>query len=303
MSEVWAAAANAASVLVLAPLFDGLMRKLVARIHSRKGPPITQPYLDLFKLLIKEDIETGDTPAAQRAAALIAFASVLTAACLVPMGLGVPLSRWADGIVLIYMLTLCGASTAFAGLAAGSTYSLIGTSREVMTMMLLEPLLAVAILVGAMHSRTLELSALLDGSVYGSTGVIGSGLLLFVVMALAFQAYAQRQPFDITEAETEIMEGPLMEYSGPKLALFRYAHMAKLLVYGSVFMGLFVPWGAELPAYYAWPIHWLKVLILGLIVAVTAAVHARIRVDQALRRYAVLYAGSMVALLLAAWGY
>ena len=71
-----------------------------------------------------------------------------------------------------------------------------------------------------------------------------SGVLLLGVMLLSFQAFVQRVPFDISEAETELMEGPLMEYSGPKLALFKYAQMAKLVIYSALFVGLFVPWGS-----------------------------------------------------------
>ena len=73
-----------------------------------------------------------------------------------------------------------------------------------------------------------------------------SGLILLVVMVLSFQAFVQRVPFDISEAETEIMEGPLMEYSGPKLALFKYAQMARLVVHSALFVALFVPWGSGL---------------------------------------------------------
>ena len=61
------------------------------------------------------------------------------------------------------------------------------------------------------------------------------------IMLFAFQAFVGRAPFDVTEAETEIMEGPLMEYSGPKLALFKYAFMIKLFVYAGLFTALFVP--------------------------------------------------------------
>ena len=52
---------------------------------------------------------------------------------------------------------------------------------------------------------------------------------MLAVMLLSFQAFVQRVPFDIAEAETELMEGPLMEYSGPKLALFKYAQMVRLV--------------------------------------------------------------------------
>jgi len=297
-----AALINVACVLAIGPLLDGIMRKVTARIQSRKGPPLVQSYLDLLKLLGKEDIQSGEVPAVQRAAATVALASVLLAACLTPMGFGAPLARYADGIVLLYVLTLCGLATALAGLAAGSTYSVIGVSREMMAMMLLEPLFAVAVVAGALRIPSLNLNDLLSGSVY-SGGAPWSGLALLVVMILAFQAYAQRQPFDTTEAETEIMDGPLVEYSGPKLAMLKWAGMSRLVVYGSLFIGLFVPWGSGLAAYYAWPLHWAKLLVLVLIVCVTATVHARVRMDQALSRYAGLLSVSLLALVLAAAGY
>jgi len=301
MHDALKALVNVVAVLALAPLMDGILRKLIARIQSRKGPPITQSYLDLLKLLGKEDIESGEVPAAQRAAACLALAAVMVAACLTPMGFGSPLARQSDGIVLLYVLTLCGLTTAFAGLAAGSTYSMLGVSREMMAMVVLEPLFAVAIISGALLTRSLDLDALLSGSVYRPGGVPWSGLILLGVMGFAFQAYAQRAPFDTTEAETEIMEGPLAEYSGPKLALLKYAQMAKLVVYGSLFIGLFAPWVLGPPAA-AWLLHWVKLLIVVLAVGVTAAVHARVRIDQAIGRYAGLFAVSLVALALAANG-
>ena len=91
-------------------------------------------------------------------------------------------------------------------------------------------------------------------------------LIMLVVMLLSFQAFVQRVPFDISEAETEIMEGPLMEYSGPKLALFKYAQMAKLVIYSALFVALFVPLGSGLPFPLGWLIFWAKVLALVLLV-------------------------------------
>ena len=86
-------------------------------------------------------------------------------------------------------------------------------------MIALEPLLAIALIVGAVHTGSFRLDTVLNGSVYEASGVPWSGLIMLVVMILSFQAFVQRVPFDISEAETELMEGPLMEYSGPKLAL------------------------------------------------------------------------------------
>ncbi len=150
----------------LAPFCQGVLRKVTARMQSRQGPPIAQPYFDLLKLLGKEDIESGESPVMQRFAAYLALAAVLTVACLVPMGFAAPMNGAGDVILLIYLLTLCGICTLLAGLAAGSTYSLLGISREMMSMIALEPLFAIAIVVGALHSQSFRLDAVLNGSVY-----------------------------------------------------------------------------------------------------------------------------------------
>ena len=294
--------ANVLLLLLVAPFFQGVLRTVTARIQSRKGPPIWQAYFDLLKLLGKEDIESGETPLMQRFAVYLSLATVLTLACLVPMGFPVPMNGVADAILLIYVLTLSGVCTLLAGFAAGSTYSLVGASREMLTMIALEPLFAVAVVIGAVHTGSFRLDTVLNGSVYAA-GVPVSGILMLGVMLLSFQAFVQRAPFDISEAETEIMEGPLMEYSGPKLALLKYAQMAKLIIYSALFVALFAPWGSGLPFFLGWLVFWAKVCLLVLLVTLVAATHARYRIDQAIRYFAALLAVALVALVLASYGY
>ncbi len=295
--------ANVGAVLLMAPLCEGVLRKVTAVLQSRRGPPLRQPYFDLLKLLGKEDIESGESPRLQRFVARLSLAAVLTVACLVPMGFAAPMNGAGDVILLIYLLTLCGISTLLGGLAAGSTYSLLGIGREMMTMIALEPLFAVALLIGAVHKESFRLGDVLNGSVYAVPGIPWSGLILLVVMVLSFQAFVQRMPFDMAEAETEIMEGPLVEYSGPKLALFKYAQMVRLVVHSGLFVALFVPWGSGLAFPLGCLLFWAKVLVLVLIVTVVAATHARYRIDQAIRYFAGLLAAAFAALALAAYGY
>jgi|CZLA01.1.fsa_nt_gi formate hydrogenlyase subunit 4 len=294
---------NVGIVLLVAPFFQGVLRKITARVQSRQGPPLRQPYFDLLKLLGKEDIESGESPVMQRFAVYLSLATVLTVVCLVPMGFSAPMNRAGDVILLVYLLTLCGVCTLLAGLAAGSTYSLVGISREMMSMLALEPLLAIALIVGAVHTGSFRLNTVLHGSVYSGGGVPWSGLIMLAVILLSFQAFVQRLPFDISEAETELMEGPLMEYSGPKLALFKYAQMAKLVMYSSLFVGLFLPWGSAFMFPFGWLLFWAKVLVLVLLVTLVAATHARYRIDQALRFFASLFVVAMVALVLASYGH
>ena len=294
---------NIVLVLALAPFFEGVLRKVTAKVQSRQGPPIWQPYYDLLKLLGKEDIESGESPAMQRFASWLSLAAILTLAVLVPMGTSPPLSGAADAYLLVSLLTLCGVSTMLAGLAAGSTYSLVGMSREMMSLMTLEPLLAVAVFVSMVHTRSMRLDAVLNGSAYLQAGLPLAGILMLGVAIFAFQALIGRLPFDIAEAETELMEGSMVEYSGPKLALFKFTHMAKLVVYGTLLVSIFAPWGSGLPA----PLNLLallaKLLLLVLVVTLVAATHARYRIDQAIRYYGGLLGLSLVALLLALYGF
>jgi len=294
---------NVCMVLLLAPLFQGILRKVTAIIQSRKGPPILQPYYDLLKLLGKEDLESGTSPLMQRFSVYLSLATVLAVACVVPMGFSAPLNAQGDVILLIYLLTLSGICTLLAGLAAGSTYSLVGISRQMMTMIALEPLFAVAIVIGAIHSQSFRLDTVLNGSVYMNNGFPWSGVIVLGVMLLSFQAFVERMPFDISEAETEIMEGPLMEYSGPKLAMFKYAWMAKLVIYSALFVAVFAPWGSDLPFPLGWILFWAKVSILVLLVTLVAATHARYRIDQAIRFFAALLAIAFGALVMAGYGY
>jgi len=292
---------NVGLALAIAPFFEGLMRKMTAFVQSRKGPPIMQSYMDIAKLLIKEDIEVGDSPVMQRFSAFLSLGAILSVVLFLPIAGRAPLSTTADSIQMIYLLSLAGIAVLLAALSAGSTYSLVGMSREMMSMMTLEPLFAVAVVMAAVRSGSLRLDSIFGGAVYG--GGLISGLLMCGLMLFAFQAFVGRAPFDTSEAETEIMEGPLIEYSGPKLALFKYAHMIKTFVYAGLFTALFVPrinLGNRL----------LDIVVFiacqfGLVVLATliAATHARYRIDQAVRYYVILFAAAFCVLVLSLFGW
>ena len=124
---------------------------------------------------------------------------------------------------------------------------------------------------------------------------------MLVVMILSFQAFVQRVPFDISEAETELMEGPLMEYSGPKLALFKYAQMAKLVnIQCAVCQRCSCP-GARnslsLAGLLSGHVLGEGIRSLVLLVTLVAATHARYRIDQAIRFFAGLFAVALGALV------
>jgi formate hydrogenlyase subunit 4 len=302
MKAIGCGIVNVAMALTVAPLLEGIVRKTTAKIQSRQGPPLLQPYFDLLKLLGKQDLEVGEVPAMQRFAAYLALASMLLVAVLVPMGTAQP-DHVGDSLLLIYLLTMSGLSTLLAGFAAGSPYAVVGASRGMMSMLALEPVFAVAILIAAVETRSLRLASVLDGRLLAGGAAPLAGVLMLGVMLFALQAFVERVPFDVAEAETEIMEGALVEYSGPKLALFKFARSVRLFVYCALFVALFSPLGRGWPFPLSLPWFLAQVLALVIVVTLVGATHARLRIDQAVRYYALMLLIATIALGLAVAGY
>jgi len=116
-------------------------------------------------------------------------------------------------------LTLSGFCLLVGALASGNPFAAVGASREMMTTVMLEPVLAMLLILGAVRNGSFSLAAAVPG-VASIRGL--SYFLMLAVYLLALQAFVSRQPFDIAEAEVEILEGPYLEYSGPNYALLRY---------------------------------------------------------------------------------
>ena len=127
-------------VMLISPLLEGIIRKTTALIQSRIGPPIIQPYYDLLKLFGKEEVTNTDNVAA-RYAPVICFAVTLLLALLTPFGVTAPLNMAGDTIVFIYLLTLGTVMVMMSGIISGSPYALIGSAREMMMVLTVEPVI------------------------------------------------------------------------------------------------------------------------------------------------------------------
>jgi len=284
-----AAIANGAVILLIAPLFEGVVRKMKAIVHSRKGPPITQGYIDILKLLGKEELRsTGN--AVFRFAPAVAFGAFLTVGLLTPMG-GANLTG--DMVAWIYFLTLGAAALIAMAAASGNPFSIAGGAREIMLLLSVEPVVVTALITAAVKSRSMRLEDMVAWNAQNgpSISMACAGIAFF----LALQATMGKLPFDIAEAETEIAGGPLLEQSGPNLAVTKLALLMRQVVYALLLVQVFVPW----PTVGFWPVSVLltliKVLILFIIAAVIEAVSPRLRIDQAMN-----YMGRVLFVALAA---
>ena len=287
--------------MALAPLCEGIIRRVVARVQSRKGPPLMQPAFDLLKLLGKDNMNSGGGWPF-RLAPMAALASILAVIAVTPFGGGeTALSSLADAITIISLLTLGGVCVLLGAVSSRNTFALIGASREMITMIMVEPLLAMTLILGVIQHKSLNLaSAMYGASSHGYTISLG---IMLVVYLLALQAFVARQPFDIPEAEIELLGGPFIEYSGPNLALFKYYLMIKQMFYAYLLTAIFLPLPGALGAWGMELVQLVGTLAVFLLVGLLASTHPRFRIDQAIRYYAVLIAVSFGAFGLSLYGY
>jgi formate hydrogenlyase subunit 4 len=291
---------NVLLFLLLAPLFEGVMRRITARVQSRQGPPIVQPYYDLFKLLGKERINSAGNWAF-KLAPLAALASILAVVSLVPFGSRMnALGGRVDAITVVYLLTLGGVSVLLGALASRNTFAAIGASREMVTMVMVEPVLAMTLILGAVRTHSLGL-----GSAVFSTAGAGFSLSTGIMLAaylLALQAFVAKQPFDIPEAEIEILEGPFIEYSGPDYGMFRIYMMMKQMFYAWLFVAVFIPIGRTGLYPLNILLQLLGTLVVFVVIALVGSTNPRLRIDQAVKIYAVLILIALGAVGLAVAG-
>lgn len=279
MAIIGGAIFNVAVVVLLAPLFDGVIRKLKAVIQSRKGPPFTQPYRDILKLLAKEDLQPGGGMIF-RLAPIVALGAVLVAAMLTPIGGKPPLGLSGDAIVWIYIMSLAAVATMLGAFASGNPFAYAGAGREMMMLLTVEPIVILALLAGVIKAHSLLLGSMMDWQLANgpTTSMAVAGIAFF----LALQANVGRLPFDIVEAESEVAGGPFIEYSGPRLALTKITFYVRQMIFAFVFVSIFLPWPVVHPYGLAVAVNLGKVLVVLMIVGVVDSVMPRLRIDQSM---------------------
>jgi formate hydrogenlyase subunit 4 len=280
-------------VLVAAsPLLDGIGRQIRARLESRAGPPITQGYRDLAKLAGKHEVSAGVNPLAT-SMPYVALAAAAAAGALLPVGGLVPLGGAGDALVVLYLLGLSSVAVVLAGSATGSPYGFLGGGREMLLLLFVEPVVACALFVVAIKCGSFRLDTMAHWQAAHGPGV--SGVLAGIGLLLALLGYMGRLPFDLSEAEQELMGGVTIEFGGRRLALLRWTLFVRWLVVAWLVAVLFAPVpitgvaGAAIAA--------VEVLALFALVSALSVLVARLRIDH-VRAYLVQVGLLMVFALL-----
>ncbi|KXK01700.1 MAG: putative formate hydrogenlyase, membrane subunit [Nitrospira sp. OLB3] len=237
------------TLLVLAPFIVGLIRKVKARLQCRSGAGLLQPYADLVKLFGKQPVVSSTTSWIFPAAPYIVFASTMAAGLLMPVFVShSPLNFAGNIIALVYLLALGTFFLILAGLDAGSSFGGMGSSREAIVATLAEPAMMLSILAIALTAGSTNLSTIVHQSASLEGGLLVPPPHLMALAALFIVTLAEtgRVPVDnpATHLElTMIHEAMLLEYSGRYLALMEWAAGIKLVVFLTLIVNVFAPWG------------------------------------------------------------
>ncbi|MGK3144110.1 respiratory chain complex I subunit 1 family protein [Pantoea sp. C2G6] len=235
---------QAVALLALAPLFAGFSRVLRARMHNRRGPGLLQEYRDIAKLLTRQSVAPAAAGAAFRSMPWLLTGGLLVIATALPViTLVSPIGAAGDLITVIYLFALVRFVFAIAGLDTGSPFTGIGASREAVLGILVEPILLLGLWIAALVAGSTSLGAIASRVLHWPAHT--SVTLLLAALACAFATYIEmgKLPFDLAEAEQELQEGPLTEYSGAALGVLKLGISLKQLVVVQLFLGLFLPFG------------------------------------------------------------
>jgi NADH-quinone oxidoreductase subunit H len=293
-----------AVVILLFPLVAGYIvlaeRKVLADFQVRLGPMrvgpygFLQPLADAIKLLLKEDIIPSDSDRwIFWLAPVISTVTGLTAFSVLPFGPDLQVADVNIGLLVILALSSVGIlGIILGGWASNSHYSLLGSLRSAAQMVSYEVAMGFAIVSGLMVAGTLSMQGIvraqLDRHVWFAFSNYGLMLIPFFVYSIAAVAETNRAPFDLPEAESELVAGFHTEYSGFRWSLYFLAEYANMFVVSSIAVTLFLGgWARPFPSIEAlhYPLDFgFPCALFGLIGAGCAigAVRRRLAIDKAI---------------------
>lgn len=261
-----------------------LERRLVGRFQIRIGPNrvgwqgVLQPVADALKLLLKEDVipERGDSWVFRLAPAVAFFPAIMVYAVL-PFSSGAVLADLNIGILYVVSITTLGIIGIFmAGWSSNNKYSLLGAMRAVAQMVSYEVPLVLSVIGVVMIAGSLSMVSIVEAQTVPFILLQPLGFLGFF---LAANAELNRTPFDIMEAESEIVAGYHIEYSGMRFALFYLTELVHAWVFSALVATLFLGgWTGWVLPPFVWFL--IKTGAVYLVLIWTRATFPRLRIDQ-----------------------
>jgi formate hydrogenlyase subunit 4 len=240
--------AQLALLMLLAPMVTGLIKMGKARLQTRRGPGVLQPYRDIYKLLRKGMVLPETASWLFSATPYVVFVATLLAGLMVPMvAADTPIGLFGGVLAVVYLLGLARFFLALGGLDTGSSFGGLGSSREMTIAALAEPTLMLAVFTVAIGAGSTSLAEMAKAAIGQQWHFLApSQVLAFAALFLVLLAETGRIPVDnpATHLElTMIHEAMILEYSGPYLALIEWGAAIKQLLLMTLLINVFWPFG------------------------------------------------------------
>ena len=286
--EIVLQVAQVLATLLLAPLLQGVILQFEERVQRGQGPGVFQPYRDLWKLFHKQIVAPDTASWLYWTAPIVAFTTVLTVPILIPVltNYPLPLSDMGDILGGGLILTLGSFMITLAGLDTRSAYGGIGSSRAAMVAILAEPTL-ILVFIGITLLAKAMLPFVVNHLLVAEPSIYWGPAHLFLVAAffVLLLAETDRLPiYSSTHIEIYMIdEARILEYSGPMLAILKWASMMKQFILYTIFCNvLLFPWGLSykgtaLGIAGSIAALMLKFLIVACVVVVVETVQSRLR--------------------------
>lgn len=265
---------------VYALLCEYIDRKVYARLQNRAGPPWYQPLADFLKLLGKETIIPEDANKGMfQILPVISLCAVAVAFVYVPVFGGASTSSFeGDLIIVLYFLTIPTICTFLAGWYSRGVYATIGSVRTLTQMFAYEIPLFMALLAPSLIAKTWSVTGMM--TFYSEHPLyILINIPAFFAALIAGQGKLERAPFDSPEAETEVVAGALVEYSGKLLAIFKMSIHCELVLVASLISAIFLPFLTGV-VIFDFLLYFVKTIAVLLFLTLMRSAMARLRVDQ-----------------------
>jgi len=271
-------------------------RKVWAAVQMRKGPNVVGPFgvfqsfADFFKFVLKEPIiPAGADKVVFMLAPLLAFVLAMAAWAVVPVAPGWEVSNINVGILYIFAISSLGVyGIIMGGWASNSKYPFLASLRSAAQMVSYEVSIGFVIITVIMLAGSLNLGDIVNAQAGGILNWYFLPLFpMFVVFFISALAETNRPPFDLPEAESELVAGYQIEYSSTPYLLFMIGEYTAIVLMCALLTTLFLGgWYAPIPALDVIPgVFWFtgKVVFFFFLFAMAKAIVPRYRYDQLMR--------------------
>ena len=273
-------------VLLGAAVITWTERRLLGRFQNRVGPNrwgpfgLLQPIADLFKLLTKEDLTPAGADRIVFALVPIAMvAPLILMTAVIPFAQNTALASLNVGV--LYLLAISSVTTIaifMAGWSSNNRYAMFGAARAVAVLISYEVPVVLSLLGVVMVAGSMSLGQVVEAQALPF--LLVQPLAFFVFLA-GMSAELNRTPFDVAEAESEIIAGYHTEYSGIKFALIQAAEFGGVVVVSAIVATLFMGgWSGPLSEYLGWLWFLLKTGVVVFLFIWIRATYPRLRIDQ-----------------------